>query len=323
MGSAPARPAGIPQLTVVFLGTGARWPTPDRGVAAVVVARGADHLLIDCGEGTQRQMMLSRPGLRRLRAVLVTHCHADHVLGLPGLLATLSETRREALPLLGPPGIAALVEGFLAQVGPLGFDIDVREAAPGDTLDGGGYRVEAVQARHDCPALGWVIAEGPLPGHLDPDALAARGVGPGPDRARLAAGEALGGVGPGDVTGPERRGRRIVYSGDTRPAPGIARAAEGADLLVHEATFLEADRDLAGRAGHSTAAQAAALAARAGVGLLALTHRSSRYRREDVLAEARPVFAATVAPEDLDAIEVPLPERGPPFLVPRGGRAGP
>jgi ribonuclease Z len=323
VGPVPPRAAGIPQLTLVLLGTGARWPTPERGVAAAVVMRGADHLLIDCGEGTQRQMMLSRPGLRRLRAVLVTHCHADHVLGLPGLLATLSETRRHDLPILGPPGLGALVEGFRAQVGPLGFGLDVRETAPGEGMARDGYRIEALEARHDCPALGWAIIEDPLPGHLDTDALAARGVGPGPGRARLAGGEALGAVVPGEVTGPQRRGRRIVYSGDTRPAPGIAAAAAGADLLVHEATFLEVDRELADRAGHSTAAQAAALAARAGVGLLALTHRSSRYPREQVLAEARAVFPAVVAPSDLDAIEVPLPERGPPFLVSGGGRAGP
>lgn len=130
-------------------------------------------------------------------------------------------------------------------------------------------------------------------------------------------------LGAARVSGPARRGRRIVFSGDTRPAEDVARAAARADLLVHEATFLERDRDLAERSGHSTAAQAAALAARAGVRMLALTHRSSRYSREAVLAEGRAAFAGTVAPADLDRIDVPLPERGPPRLVAGGGRAHP
>ncbi len=318
-------PAGAPGLSVVFLGTGARWPTPERGVAAAVIARGPEHLLVDCGEGTQRQMMLSWPGLRRLSVVLITHCHPDHTLGLPGLLAALS--RQDGLTIIGPRGIGALMDGFLALAGRLDFAVEVREVEPGGIERRDGYRLIALAARHDCPALGWALVEDPLPGHLDAAGLAARGVPPGPDRARLAAGAGVAPPGtapvsPGEVTGPARAGRRVVFSGDTRPSPGIERAATGADLLVHEATFLERDRVLADHAGHSTAAQAGALAARAGVGLLALTHRSTRYPREEVLAEARAVFPETVAPVDLDAIEVPLPERGPPRLVPGGGAAG-
>lgn len=320
------RAPGPPQLTVVFLGTGARWPTPERGVAAAVVARGPEHVLVDCGEGTQRQMMLSWPGLRRLGVVLITHCHPDHTLGLPGLLMALPDDRQATLTILGPPGIAALVEGFRAHVGHLSFPVDVREMEAGEQMRRPGMRLIALPARHDCPALGWAIAEDELPGHLQVDALARLGVPRGPGRSRLASGRPLRApegppVDPDAVTGPPRRGRRIVFSGDTRPAPGIEQAAAGADLLVHEATFLEADRELAERAGHTTAAQAAALASRAGVGLLALTHRSSRYAREDVLAEGRAVFAATVAPADLDAVELPLPDRGPPRLVPGGGRS--
>jgi len=320
------RPAGAPQLTVVFLGTGARWPTPERGVAAAVIARGPDHLLVDCGEGTQRQMMLSRPGLRRLRVILITHCHPDHTLGLPGLLASLSETRGEGLTILGPRGIRALVDGFRTHFGRLAFPLEVREVEPGGVERRTGYRLIGLPARHDCPALGWALVEDPFPGHMSAEGLAELGIPAGPERARLAGGAEVvrpGGppVAPAQVIGPPRPGRRIVFSGDTRPAPGIEEAAAGADLLVHEATFLERDRELADRAGHSTAAQAAALAARSGVGLLALTHRSSRYPREEVLAEARAIFAATVAPADLDAVEVPLPERGPPRLVPGGGKA--
>jgi ribonuclease Z len=219
------------------------------------------------------------------------------VLGLPGLLATLSDVREEPLPILGPAGLRAMVDGLVPLVGSTSFALDVREVEPGERLARDGYALVVLPARHVCPALGWALVEDDLPGHMDP--ADPRGAG------------------------PPRRGRRLVLSGDTRPAAEIERAAAGADLLVHEATFLEGDRDLADRAGHSTAAQAAELAARAGVAMLALTHLSSRYPREDVLAEARTRFASSVAPADLDSIEVPLPERGPPRLVPGGGRAHP
>jgi ribonuclease Z len=297
--------AGAPQLTVVFLGTGARWPTPERGLAAAVVCRGAEHLLVDCGEGTQRQMMRSMPGLRRLSTILITHCHQDHVLGLPGLLVSLDASREEPLAILGPPGLAGLIDVFRPYFGALSFALEVGEVDPGGVSQRDGYRLVGLEARHDCPALGWALIEDPLPGHLG-----------AADMSRL-------GVASEANRGPRRAGRRIVFSGDTRPARAIEQAAVGADLLVHEATFLERDRDLAERAGHSTASQAAAVAARAGVRLLALTHRSSRYPRAEVLAEATAVFSAAVAPEDLDAIEVPLPERGPARLIPGGGRAHP
>ncbi len=328
MTHARAGVGGPPSLTVVFLGTGARWPTPERGVASAVVTRGPDHLLVDCGEGTQRQMMLSIPGLRRLRTILITHCHPDHVLGLPGLLLSLPESRDEPLSILGPPGLAAVVADLRGHVGDLSFPLEVREVESGGAELHDGYRLVGLEADHDCPALGWALVEDPLPGHLSDARLNDRGVPPGPERERLVGGEpvvtAAGKtVTPAEVTGPSRPGRAVVFSGDTRPAAAIERAATGADLLIHEATFLEADRDLAARTGHSTAAQAANLAARAGVGMLALTHRSTRYPRDEVLAEARTAFGPTVAPVDLDAIEVPLPERGPPRLLPGGGRAHP
>jgi ribonuclease Z len=316
----------VPDLELVVLGTGARSPTPERGVAASILMRGGEHLLIDCGEGTQRQMMRSVAGLRRLSTILITHCHADHVLGLPGLLATLSESRTEPLVILGPAGIRALVDGFRVHFGELAFPLTIREVEPAHVERRDGYRLMAVASNHRIPSLGWVLEEDPLPGHLVEERLRRFALRPGPERAALARGEAVvlpdgRRVVPAEVTGPARAGRKIVFSGDTRPAPAVAAAAARADLLVHEATFLESDRDLAVRSGHSTAADAARLAAQAGVALLALVHRSSRYPRQAVLAEAVALFAATVAPEDLDLIEVPLPEHGPPRLRPRGGQA--
>lgn len=328
MGGGWERPPGVPALDLVVLGTNARWPTPERAVTASVIVRGAEHVLIDCGEGTQRQLMRSIAGLRRLSVILITHCHADHVLGLPGLLATLSDARTEPLVLLGPAGVRALVDGFRVHFGALSFPLTIREVGPGDVERRDGYRLLAVAASHRIPSVAWVLDEDPLPGHLIEERLERLGVPPGPARSALARGDAVEladgrRIVAAQVTGPSRPGRRIVLSGDTRPAPAVAAASAGADLLVHEATFLERDRDLAVRSGHSTAADAARLAAQAGVGLLALVHRSTRYRREDVLEEARALFSATVAPEDLDLIEVPLAEHGPPRLRPRGGRVGP
>lgn len=318
-------PHGPPSLDVVVLGTSARWPTPDRAVSAAMVMRGADHVLIDCGEGTQLQMMRSVAGLRRLSTILITHCHADHVLGLPGLLATLSDARTEPLVLLGPPGVRDLIDGFRVHFGELAFPLAVREVDPGHVERRDGYRLLALETSHGVPSLAWALDEDPLPGHLLEGRLDALGVPPGPARADLARGvdvdlEDGRRVAIAQVTGPARPGRRIVVSGDTRPAPAVAQAAAGANLLVHEATFLTRDRVLADRAGHSTAADAARLAVRAQVGLLALVHRSTRYDRGEVLEEARAIFGATVVPEDLDLIQVPLSEHGPPVLRPQGGR---
>ena len=159
MSQEPRTPAGrrahaaglVPGLDVIFLGTGARWPTPERGVAAAIVARGGEHLLVDCGEGTQIQMMRSTAGLGRLTAILLTHLHADHVLGLPGLLATLADGRRTPLAILGPQGTLALLEGFRPHFGGLGFPLGIREMSPGECDRRVGYRLIAVAARHRTP----------------------------------------------------------------------------------------------------------------------------------------------------------------------------
>jgi len=307
-------------LRVVFLGVGARAPTAERGVSATVVCRGPEHLLVDCGEGAQRQMMRSTAGLRHLTTILITHCHGDHVLGLPGLLATFSEVRREPLEVMGPPGVAALVEGFRPYFGELAFPLAVREVCPGAAEARDGYVLQALAARHGTPSLGWLLREDERPGRLDDARAAVLGVPEAPERASLASGADVtlpGGrrVRAGDVVGRPRAGRRIVFSGDTLPAPAIAAAAAGAELLIHDATFLERDAALARRTGHSTAAEAARVAAEADVGMLALTHRSERYAGEEMLLEARAIFPRTVAPADFDVIEIPLPERGAPRLT--------
>lgn len=308
------------ELTILFLGTGARSPTPRRLVASAMLIAGADHVLVDCGEGTQRQLLRSVAGLRHLDTILISHTHADHVLGMPGLLATMSEARARPLLLAGPVGTGRLVEGFRPHFGSLGFELDLREMAPGESIKRDGYRLDALAAEHRSDALAWALVEDGRRGRLDIAAARARGV-TGPDLGRLAAGEDVDSVLASEVMGPPQPGRRVVLSGDTAPAVAIEAASRGADVLVHDATFLERDRELAAASGHSTAAQAAALAGRAGVRLLALTHRSQRYRTAEVLEEARSRFARTVAPQDLDVITVPVPGHGRPELRAGAGRS--
>jgi ribonuclease Z len=308
------------ELRVLFLGTGARAPTPERLVASTMLIRGAEHILVDCGEGTVRRMLTSIAGLGQLSTILLSHTHADHVLGLPGLLATLSEQRRAPLVVAGPAGIRELIEGFRPHFGALRFPMQMVELGAGEAIDRDGYRLETLQARHRGEAHAWMLSEPTRRGRLDVERAMAGGVA-GEGLGRLAAGEDVGGVRAREVVGPPRPGRRVIISGDTAPAPAVEEAARGADLLVHEATFLESDRALARQTGHSTAADAAALAARADVGMLALTHRSSRYRDEDVAAEAASQFPRSVVPRDLDLIEIPFSDHGPPRLLRGGGRA--
>jgi ribonuclease BN (tRNA processing enzyme) len=221
-------------LSVLFLGTAGAAPSAHRGAPGHPVRRGGDRILVDCGEGTQRQLLRSGVGLVDVDDVFITHCHADHVLGLPGMLKTFALRAREApLQLYGPSGLAELMAT------------------------------------------------------LRPDA----------------------------VGGATRPGRTVVFSGDTRPCKELFQACVGADVLVHEATFLEEEADRASETGHTTALQAGRLAREAGVRLLALTHISTRHPGREILAEARSEFPAAVLPRDFDSIEVPLAERGEPHLV--------
>jgi ribonuclease Z len=213
-------------------------------------------------------------------------------------------------------------------VGTVPYRLDVVELGAGDAVERDGYRIEAFAVVHGGRAIGYAIREDPRPGRFDVAAADALGVPDGPARGALQRGEPVtvdGGrvVRPDEVVGPARRGRSLVLSGDTAPARSVVEAADGADVLVHEATFLADERSRARETEHSTAAEAALVAREADVGLLALTHISARYSVSDVAEEARTLFPRTVVPRDFDLLEVPLPERGPPELVARGGRRGP
>jgi ribonuclease Z len=302
-------------LDVLFLGTAGSSPSPRRGLPATLVRRGGDRLLFDCGEGTQRQLMQS-VGLIELEELFITHFHADHVLGLPGMLKTFALRQREReLVVYGPRGLGRLFERLSPVIGRLTFRVELVELAGNDELDRDGYRIAAFDVDHGGPGLGYAIVEAPRPGEFDPVRARELGVQPGPDFGRLQGGEEVDGVRPEQVMGETRRGRKIVLTGDTAPCEMTRLVAWEADLLVHEATFMEEDADRAAETRHSTAAQAAELAAAADVRMLALTHISPRYSGGQVRDEAREAFENVIVPRDFDRVEIPFPERGEPVHI--------
>jgi ribonuclease Z len=322
-------------LFVTLIGTAASVPTSARGTAATLIARGGERWLIDCGEGTQRQLLRSGQGLVDLDRILITHMHGDHYLGLPGLFKTYGLRGRERpLELIGPRGLIRLMETMQPIIGRLPFPVDLEEIdEPGAAvaLRGDGFRFEAFPTRHSIPSVGYALVEDARPGAFDLDAARALGVAPGPDFGVLQrGGEVVTPEGrtvrPDEVLGAARPGRTVVISGDTEPCDATREAARGAALLVHEATFLDEDRGRARETRHTTAREAAELARDADVGLLVLTHLSSRCAPSEVRAEAGAVFPRTLVPRDFDQIEIPFPERGEPVVHPaRGGprRAAP
>ena len=302
-------------LSLFFAGTAGSVPTPRRGLPALLLRAGGDRILIDCGEGTQQQLLRS-VGLPDVDAVFITHYHLDHWLGLVGMLKTFDLRARErTLDVYGPPGLRALFRDLKPLIGRTGYPLQVTELEPHAEVGFAGYAIASFPVKHRVEAYGYAFVEEDRPGRFDVAAARALGVTEGPDFGRLQRGETVDGVTPEQVVGPGRPGRRIVVSGDTAPVQTVEVYAHDADLLVHEATFCEDERARARDTGHSTARQAAEIARDAGVKLLALTHLSTRYFPREVREEARATFANTVVPRDFDAIEVPFPERGEPHLV--------
>ncbi len=304
-------------LDVLFVGTAGSAPTARRGLPATLVRRGGDRLLFDCGEGTQRQLLRS-VGLLDLEEIFISHFHADHFLGLPGLLKTFSLRGREIpLTVYGPPRLGALFEAMRPVMGRTSFEVRIVELEPNEELARDGYSVAAFAVDHRVTAYGYALIEQERPGRFDEARARELGVAPGPDFGRLQAGEAVSGASgevlPEQVLGEARRGRKIVLAGDTAPCEMTAVVAHGADLLVHEATFAEEEEARARETGHSTARAAAELAARAEVQLLALNHVSQRYAGPELRDEARAVFERTIVPRDFDRVEIPFPERGEPI----------
>lgn len=314
-------------LHVTFLGTSASVPTRARGTAATLVARGGERWLVDCGEGTQRQLLRSGIGLVDVDVILLTHLHGDHILGLPGLVKTYGLRGRERpLRVVGPRGLRDLIDRLNVIIGRTPYPLLIEEATAETVHGGGGVVIESFHTDHSVSSLGYAFVEDGRPGAFDVDAAIALGVPAGPLFGRLQRGEPVtldsgAVVVPGQVLGAERAGRTIVISGDTRPCESTAAAAQGADLLVHEATFLHAELGRALETRHSTAREAAELGRDAGVRLLALTHLSSRFMPREARAEAEAVFPDVIVPRDFDQVEIPFRERGAPRLL-RAGDEG-
>lgn len=272
---------------------------------------GRDILLFDCGEGTQRQFMLSSLSFMKVNSVFITHFHGDHFLGLPGLIQSMNFSGREDdLHVYGPEGTVETVStvATLGAFHPL-YDIYADEMADGDIIDLGFCSVKAIAADHTVPALSFIIEEPERRGRFNAQRARELGVPEGPLFARLQAGESIvvGGVeiDPSEVLGPPRPGRKIVYSGDTRPSDALLDASRGAEVLVHEATMDSSLEEGALEYGHSTARAAAQIARAAGVRQLILTHISTRYDSAEILeAEAREVFPNTVVAHDLMSFPV-------------------
>jgi len=286
----------------------------ERNVSSLVVVREGETLLFDCGEGTQRQMM--RYGVSfALADVFFTHFHADHLLGIVGLVRTLGlQGRTEPMRMHGPRGAKRILQAALGLgVERTPFAIEITELEPGASLARGDYRLDAFAVDHGGIALGYALVEQERHGLFDPAAARAAGVPEGPLWGQLQRGKTVQlddgrEVAPEGIVGEHRPGRRLVYSGDTRPCQATIEAARGADLLVHEATFGEEEKDRAKETGHSTARGAADVARQAGARRLLLTHLSARYSRdfEVLLAEAREVFPETGVAKDGMTVEVPF-----------------
>jgi ribonuclease Z len=303
-------------LSITLLGTGAACPSIERNVAGLAVAREGETLLFDCGEGTQRQMM--RYGVSfAFREIFFTHYHADHMLGVTGLMRTMGlQDRTLPVTLYGPRGADRILGAAIG----LGiernrFPIEIKEIAPGDRIAREEYDIVVFPTDHRADTVGYALAERTRLGRFNPERARELGVPEGPLWGKLHKGETVElpdgrRVGPAELVGQPRRGRTVVYTGDTRPSPTVVEAARGADLLIHDSTFGEEERARAEETGHSTAAQAAEVAREAGARRLVLTHISPRYTRDapELLAEAKAVFPESVVARDGLTLEVPFVE---------------
>ena len=291
-------------MRIVFLGTAGSWPTKERSASAIALDTEKELVLLDCGEGTQRQFFHSTVSFMRVRRIFITHFHGDHFLGLPGLIQSMClNNRTEPLDLYGPPDSQEMFERVLAMgYFTLRFPVHLHSLRPGEVVDLPGYSVRTAHADHTVPALAYRVEEGPKRGRFDAAKAHALGLR-GRDFARLEAGETVDVEGrsirPDEVIGPPRAGLSVVYSGDGRPSPEVKQLAYRASALIHEATMGEEHEAEANAWGHSSARQAATIAREAEVGRLFLTHFSSRYKDAEPLAvEARRQFTESMAARD-------------------------
>ena len=299
-------------MKITFLGTSGSMPTQSRSSSSIAMNRKGEVILLDCGEGTQRRMVEAHIGFRRRMRIFVSHLHGDHILGLPGLLQTMTLLQRERpLEIYGPEGLADFIDAFNKTLGRQKFTTTIHEILSGGIVfEDPEYRVHAVRADHDDPSWSYVLEEAPRPGRFHPERALSLGIPEGPLWKRLQLGEDVENsegvlVRSEEVVDPPIRGLKVAYSGDTRPSEAFMAASKGADIMIHEATFDSSLLEKAEENGHSTAAQAAHIARSADVGLLILTHISSRYPDPTILLEeALEIFPNTKIAQDLMELHV-------------------
>ncbi len=305
-------------MHVTFLGTSGAIPSAERNTSSVLVRRSGDRFLFDCGEGTQRQMMRFRTGFD-VSHVFLSHLHGDHVLGLPGLCQTWDfNERQRPLVVHTPPGTRDDIESLLSVAGTdPSYSVSVRVAQPGTAvLTRDDFEIRAFRTDHRTNSVGYALVEDERKGRFDRERAEALGVPVGPKFSKLHRGEDVElddgtVVRSDDVVGPARPGRRLVYTGDTRPTDVTVSAARGADLLIHESSFADDNEERATITGHSTAREAATIARRAGVRRLVLTHVSTRYgtATDRLERQAADEFDGEIyLPDDGAELEVPFPD---------------
>lgn len=303
-------------LSLTFLGTSAACPTVDRNTAGIALHREGEMILLDCGEGTQRQMMRWGVGFS-FREIFFSHYHSDHFIGLIGLVRTMGlMDRTEPLTLYGPRGAQRVLGGALnVGIERSKFPVEIIEVKAGDVLKRPEYEIRVFETEHRADTVGYLLAEYDRLGRFNPELARTMGIPEGPLWGKLHRGETIQlpdgqSVVASQLVGPARPGRNVVYTGDTRPHPAVISASRNADLLVHEATFSDSEIERARETGHSTAREAAEIAREAGVRRLVLTHISPRYSLEagELLAEARAVFSNTAIARDGWTVEVPFGE---------------
>jgi len=292
-------------LEILFLGTGASIPSRDRGLPAMAVRSGRDIVLMDCGEGTQRQVMLSPFSFMKIKAVCITHLHGDHFLGLPGLLLTMGLSgRKDPIIIAGPEGISEILHAIIGTCGDdLSFDINIMEVSGDESFKVNDLQISVFKTDHTVPSVGFSLSEKDTI-RIDARKAAERMISP-EDISRIKEGIVVEGVSADDITACIVKGLKVVYTGDTKPCDGVRDAAVGADVLVHEATFGSTEIEMAIGHCHTTSVQAAEIAKECGVRMLILTHLSNRYKdRDPLLKEAVDLFPDTIIAEDFTHISV-------------------
>lgn len=300
-------------LKIIFLGTSGAMPTKKRSLPSIAIKYEGEVIIFDCGEGTQRQMLIGGIGFKKNFKIFISHLHGDHILGIPGLLYTMSMLdRKYSIQIFGPNGIKDSIEKLMnASIGEIGFPIEINEIDEGNIFETKKYSIKAINGDHVVKSLAYCFKEKPRPGKMLIEKLKEKGVPQGPLWGKLQRGEDIIFKGEiikhNEVVGPPRAGRKIVYSGDTRPSERILNISKKADVLIHDSSFDNSLKDKAFEEGHSTSLEAANIAKEANVKKLFLFHISPRYEKDDsiLLNEARKVFPNCEIAEDLLVYDVP------------------